>query len=155
MLGRGRYRVNLSPPERQLLRALRDELVLALEETGGPDRQPRPEELRRLFPPAYLAEDDQERQNDYASLMDGDLAASQLEALGTLERTADADEVGRDELDSWVRSLNFLRLTLGTRLDVSEEDDPFSATTPEQHLYYYLGYLQESVVEALASDLPS
>ncbi|MGH9120444.1 MAG: DUF2017 family protein [Acidimicrobiales bacterium] len=75
--------------------------------------------------------------------------------MATLERTADAEEVGRDELDSWVRSLNFLRLTLGTRLDVSEEDDPYSATTPEQHLYYYLGFLQESVVEALSSDQPT
>ncbi|MGH9120445.1 MAG: hypothetical protein ACRDYC_00635 [Acidimicrobiales bacterium] len=69
VLGRGRYRINLSPPERQLLRALRDELVAALESTGGPDLSPRPGELRRLFPPAYLAHEDQERQHDYASLM--------------------------------------------------------------------------------------
>ena len=40
-----------------------------------------------------------------------------------VERTIDAtDELTEDELLAWLRSLNDVRLVLGTILDVSEED---------------------------------
>ncbi len=51
-----------------------------------------------------------------------------------------------------MRTLNGLRLVLGTRLGVTEDDDPSLQMTSEYALYYFLGYLQECVVEALSGD---
>jgi Domain of unknown function (DUF2017) len=53
--------------------------------------------------------------------------------------------------------LNALRLVLGTRLDVREDQppsvDPTSPHTRESAIYLYLSYLQEQLVEAIAGEL--
>jgi hypothetical protein len=50
-------------------------------------------------------------------------------------------------------ALNQLRLVLGTRLDVSEEDPPFpdpdDPTAALHEVYHYLGVLLEAVLDAL------
>ena len=139
----GRYQVNLGPVERHVLRSLPGQLEELL---ASPD-DPR---LRRLFPPAYHQEIDEARQREYRQLMLDDLVEGHRAALATLARTADADELSEEELTAWLRSLNTLRLFLGTVLDVSEEDDPADATTAEQQIYLVLGLVQEYVVSALA-----
>jgi hypothetical protein len=75
------------------------------------------------------------------------------EALDVLERTADADELSAGELEGWMRALNSLRLVLGTRLGVTEDDDVSTHMSTDFALYYFLGYLQECVVEALSGDM--
>lgn len=138
----GRYQVNLSKQERELLALLPSQLVDALSDPDDPG-------LRRLFPPAYHSEEDAARQAEYRRLMQEDLLDRHREALECLARTAGAYELSEEELVAWMRSLNDLRLVLGTRLDVSEDDDPALARDPEHQVYYFLGYLQECVVEAL------
>jgi hypothetical protein len=140
---KGRYLVALATEERDLLAALPGQLVAILEDPSEPS-------LRRLFPPAYSKPEDAERQADFERLMREDLLARHQEALATLERTAHATELSEEELLGWLHSLNSLRLVLGTRLDVTEDDDPRDAATPERQLYYLLGYWQECVVDALA-----
>ena len=62
------------------------------------------------------------------------------------------------QLVSWLGAINDLRLVLGTKLDVTEEtyerqmpeDDP---NAPGLALYFYLGWLEEQIVEALAGGL--
>lgn len=139
----GRFSVHLSDGERALLRQLPAELkaVLTTEEAIGDPA------LRRLFPPAY--ENDEAKAEEYRRLMQADLVERHAAALDTLERTAGADDLSEDETVAWMNALNQLRLVLGTRLDVTEDDDP-RAADPEHQLYYYLGYLQEHVVRALA-----
>ena len=50
-------------------------------------------------------------------------------------------------------ALNQLRLVLGTRLDVSEDDeplpDPEDPAAPLHDIYHYLGVLLEAVLDAL------
>ena len=54
-----------------------------------------------------------------------------------------------------MQALNALRLVLGTRLDVSEDDEgPVRADDPNAAayaLYEFLGYLLERTVQSLAS----
>ncbi len=146
---RGTYQLRLDDDERTLLAALPGQLRALLGEPGDPG-------LRRLNPPAYIGDPDLER--EYRSLMGDDLLKSRLEALEVLEDTAAADEVDEEQLVGWLRAINDLRLVLGTRLDVSEEDDPMllppdDPTLPLWALYQYLGLLQEQVIDALSAAL--
>jgi hypothetical protein len=137
----GRYSLNLSADERSILRRLPVDLKELLSTPDDPG-------LRRLFPPAYT--DDEEKTEEYRRLMQSDLVERHSAALDILARTADAGDLSEEEAHAWMSALNQLRLVLGTRLDVSEDDDPAVTASPEYQLYYYLGYLQEHVVEALS-----
>ena len=144
----GDYTVDLETWERDLLRTLPGQLrdLLSSDDPA----------LERLFPPAYLNDD--ERNDDYRRLMRDDLTNHRLSSLAVLEATLDEKRLDEDQLTAWMGALNDLRLVLGTRLEVSEdmydqeldEDDPRG---PGFALYSYLGYLQETVVLALSSGL--
>ncbi|MBO0731191.1 MAG: DUF2017 family protein [Acidimicrobiaceae bacterium] len=142
---RGGYTINLSEPERQLLAALPGQLVELLSAPDDPA-------LRRLFPPAYQEPGDEEHQAEYQRLMQEDLIERHREALDTLARTAASTELSDGEMEAWLRSLNCLRLVIGTRLDVSEDDDPIDTSTPERQVYLVLGWLEECAVEAVAGN---
>jgi hypothetical protein len=145
---RGQYRLKLPSQEREMLRSLPSQL----RELLGTDDPA----LRRLFPPAY--EDDPDRQSEYEGLVSPELARDRLDALAIVERTIDASKLTEEEVTAWLGALNDLRLVLGTRLDVTEEmyeeglqeDDPRS---PAFALFAYLGWLEEQIVDALASGL--
>jgi hypothetical protein len=140
---RGRYSVNLGADERNLLRLLPAQMKAILTDTDDPA-------LRRLFPPAYSSPQHEEHAAEYRRLMTEDLLQRHSEALDILERTADAEELSAEELEGWMRSLNSLRLVLGTRLGVTEDDDVNKQMSSEFALYYFLGYIQECAVEALS-----
>jgi Domain of unknown function (DUF2017) len=141
----GRYVISLGVEERSLLKILPEQLRTILVNTEDPG-------LRRLFPPAYSARTDDEHQQEFRRLMTEDLLARHREALDVLESTAELDEVTAEQLDGWMRALNSIRLVLGTRLDVTEDDDPAGHMTDEHAIYYFLGYLQECVIEALSGE---
>jgi Domain of unknown function (DUF2017) len=146
---RGRYRLRIPRQERELLRSLPDQL----RELLGTDDPV----LRRLFPPAYT--DDPARQNEYEGLVSPELTRERLDALALVDRTIDASQLTEEEITAWLGALNDLRLVLGTRLEVTEElyeeglpeDDPRS---PAFAVFAYLGWLEEQIVEAMASALP-
>jgi hypothetical protein len=142
----GRYQVNLGGQERDVLAALAPQLRQLL---ADPDQ----DMLHRLFPPAYGAETDTAHQEEYRRLMQEDLVERHGAALEVLEQTAGADELDEAQMEAWMRALNHLRLVIGTRLDVTEEDDPTALDDPDHQVYYLLGYLQECVVEALGGAL--
>jgi hypothetical protein len=68
-----------------------------------------------------------------------------------------------EEAEAWLRAINDARLALGVRLgitgdtDISDElddavlHDPASARVFQLSVYAYLGYLQESLLNALIS----
>jgi hypothetical protein len=133
--------VNLGPDERQLLRQLSGELRELLE-TDDPS-------LRRLFPTAY--NEDPERDAAYQILARSELIDRRADALDVVAATADADVLDRDQAMTWMQAVNQVRLVLGTRLDVDEEDD-FSPDDPDalgQVVYYFLGLLLEQLVAAV------
>jgi hypothetical protein len=142
----GGVELQLRPEERSLLTGLAVELRELLDGgTGDPS-------LRRLFPPAY---DDEQDEQAYRELMGGELLDGRREALELLARTAGEDRLSAEEADAWLRALNDLRLVLGTRLDVREDtfaeelrrDDP---RAPALAVYGYLSWVQEQLVEVLS-----
>jgi hypothetical protein len=109
--------------------------------------------LRRLFPTAYP--DDAERERAYESLVRDDLLAGRLAALDTVQRTLDADTITREEAEQWLTTINSVRLTLGTALDVSEDDNHLDIDVgdPRQTqyvVYDLLGILLGSLVAAMS-----
>ena len=145
----GRYAVALPDPERTLLTDLVDQLRdVLLATTDAPT-------LRRLFPTAYP--EDADRDQEYQLLARDELLERRLAALATVEETASAEELDEERLTGWLTALNDLRLVLGTRLDVSEDDHEVDPDDPEaaaHAVYHYLGMLLSEVVDALEDDLP-
>jgi hypothetical protein len=143
---RGDYELRLPEGERELLRSLPGQLrqTLSTKDAG----------VARLFPPAYA--EDPERDAEYRRMVHEDLLAGHLEALQVMEETIDARRLSEEELTSWLGALNDRRLVLGTRLNVTEETyheemEPEAPDTPAYALFFYLGWLEEQIVEALAS----
>jgi hypothetical protein len=143
----GEFRLRLAPPERELLRTLPGELRSLL------DANPADPALGRLFPPAF--EDLPEEESEYRRLTGDELDRGHRHALEVLEATADSDHLSAEEMESWLRALNVLRLVLGTRLGVTEDLapgdlDPADPQAYELAVYAYLTWLQEQVVEVLS-----
>jgi hypothetical protein len=136
----GRYELRLSPDEREVLRDLPRQLKEMLARTDDPA-------LKRLFPPAYV--DDPKKEAEYRELVGADLLQGRQAALDIMAATVDATDLDEEQITAWLSSINDLRLVIGTQLDVSEDD--IRLDTPLEHLYYYLGHLEEAVVAALAS----
>lgn len=146
----GSIALRLPSAERELIGALPGELRALL--ADAPDDP----SLRRLFPTAY---EDAGSEREYRELTHDALVAGRLQALETIERTAEADRLDEAEAQAWLTGLNDLRLVLGSRLDVTESLS-LSSLSPrhpqarEYAVYVYLSYLQEQLVQALAAGLP-
>ena len=112
--------------------------------------------LARLFPDAFT--DDPEAATEFRRFTERGLreakeahARTVVQALESGQRTIPAGEVG-----SWLGFLNDTRLTLGSRLEITDdahaelaalpEDDP---RTPLVHVYDWLTYLQDALVQQL------
>ncbi len=145
----------------------------------GPDEPPDDPALARLFPDAYgepgLPQDEETRRlsAEFRRFTEGDLRARKREDLIALVRTLDAvvPQSGAagsggavltlkpEESRQWLGGLNDLRLAIAARLDIKDEDgtgelfelpddDP---NKPMVMAYFWLGGLQESLVETLLS----
>ena len=145
--------LSVRPDDRRVVVDLVAQLRDAILDGTGDER------FRRLFPAAY--HQDAELDEEYQRLMHGELLASRLDSLNRahelLSRDADAHFVSlsEDEIDSLMKSVNDLRLVLGTLLDIQEnepsidEDDP---AYPQVHLYSYLGWLLEWIIRVRVGD---
>lgn len=114
--------------------------------------------MRRLFPPAYLSDDQAEAEAEYQRFMREELVASRLTAIATVEEVL-REPVPFDESAAMglLQSLNNLRLVLGTMLDVGEEHDPNEVDDDdprvgEHHLYSFLSWLVNELVDALSGN---
>ena len=139
-----RVRLNLDGHEQALLRELLDQLEPLLADPDDPA-------LRRLFPPAYSEE---ENDQQYRSLVRDQLVNGRAKALASMRDTLASETIDVEQADEWLRALNDLRLVLGTRLDVSEEIDYERIDLDEPRgrelaMYGYLAWLQEQLVDAL------
>jgi hypothetical protein len=113
--GDGGVVLGLTSGIRDMLTSLCDQLETLL--TTG-DRSSDPA-LERLSPAAHP--DDPLRELEFEQLAGDDLAAGRLADLRELRATAGADVLDEEQVLAWLRTLNNLRLVLGTRLDVTEE----------------------------------
>jgi hypothetical protein len=119
--------------------------------------------LARLFPDAYR--DDEGAAAEFRRYTEADLRAGKRAgartALDTLDRVGSGGRRGRveltqDEAAAWLGTLNDLRLTLGTRLGVTDDNEELHSRFPEDDpravlvpLYLWLGWLQETLIESL------
>ena len=158
-LKNGKFKVDLSDDHRQLLTQLIEQLRNSLTTTTDDAN------LRRLFPTAY--HNDAKKDAEYQRLMRDELLESRLAAIDVAISVIDKDdEITAEEIDAFARSINSLRLVLGTTLDIAESDygsqsensdrDETSAADEyliQKELYEYLGWLLEWTVSAQSSGL--
>jgi hypothetical protein len=146
--------------------------LASLVDLTGPVESPTDPVLARLLPDAYR--DDAEAAADFRRYTERGLrsgkvddACAVIESLRAAGLPADEPPVGVGELDvtlddaaaqSWLRSLTDLRLALATRLGIEQDDDEVWAAMPEDDprvhvhdIYAWLGYLQETLVQALST----
>ena len=143
----GTFRVKLAPEFRRFLVQLADEIdeIVTLDIP----------ETRRLFPTAYPQ--DPEKDAGYQVLARDQLVNQRQTAADTLRATADNDVLSEDELAQWMSVINDSRLVLGTRLDVSEDNEDLDFDDPDIGLYLIyeeLGYLLDSIVKVMVGVLP-
>jgi hypothetical protein len=140
----------------------------------GPSEPPADPVLARLFPDAYggpeaKPEDDEARafSAEFRRYTENDLRARKRDDALAVIRSLDALTVagnggavlklGPEESHRWLGALNDLRLAIGTRLEVTDDEDgdelyrlPDSdPRKPMVMAYLWLGGLQESLVETL------
>ncbi|MFJ7255456.1 DUF2017 domain-containing protein [Streptomyces sp. NPDC098085] len=137
----------------------------------GPSEPPTDPALARLFPEAYGDEDSELRaaSAEFRRFTENDLRTRKRNDALTVVRTLDAlslaDDGGAvltlsaDECRNWLGALNDLRLTIGTRLEVSDDDEGEAGSLyrlpdsdprkPMVMAYLWLGALQETLVETL------
>jgi hypothetical protein len=153
-IGDGGVELHLSGPERQLLQSLLSQVRLLIRsELAGPLDES--STIRRLFPTAYAQDPD--REEAYQAVSRDELVESKLAGVDLVEDTLDSEALDADQAQGWLRALNDVRLVLGTRLDVSEDTAMVDPEHPQAALYVaydYLGFLVDSLVEALTGSLP-
>ncbi|MER5527070.1 DUF2017 domain-containing protein [Streptomyces sp. NPDC002677] len=144
----------------------------------GPSEAPTDPVLRRLFPDAYgdperlpgssqEAEEQQAHSAEFRRYTENDLRAGKRESALAVIRSLDAlAPVGEGgavlkltpgESRQWLGALNDLRLAIGSRLDITDEDDTDllyrlpdeDARKPMVMAYLWLGGLQETLVTTL------
>jgi len=136
----------------------------------GPTTAPDDPVLARLFPTAYP--DDEEAAGEFRRFTEGALRDGKAENAGLiidqLEEAGLPQQLEEDglwidvELDhaqggAWMRSFTDIRLALATRLGVEEGDEDYWRSLPDDDprthvhdIYEWIGYLQETLVAALA-----
>ncbi len=146
--------------EVRVLRKVASEVVGLL--TDGFDHQD--PVVGRLFPDVYP--EDQEESAEFRRYTEGDLKTGKIDQAGAVLAGLPPDTGGEVRLDgeaaeAWLRALNDARLAMGVRLDISGTTDPDEALDAavrrdpasnrvfQLSVYAYLGYLQESLLEAL------
>lgn len=115
--------------------------------------------LARLFPNAYP--EDEQASAEFRRYTEGDLRSAKQDRIRRALETLGDGQGGKFDLTEeqalcWLGALNDLRLVLGARFGLSDDgQEPGADLPPEDPMqilvpaYYYLGYLQESLLEAL------
>lgn len=143
----GVLRIDLRANESTLMAALLVDLsaVVASEDLADPV-------VRRLYPDGYA--DDGKAAAEFRELVAGDLRSDRVERIaacqGELPIGSGRMELDPDAADRWLRVLNDLRLTLGTRLGVTEDDQLDDSSDPAR-IYAWLSAVQETLVQNLMS----
>ena len=138
---------------------------------SGPTTEPEDPVLARLFPTAYP--DDEEAAGEFRRFTEGSLrdgkARNAVLIIDMLEEAGLPPELKEDGLfidieleaagaHAWMRSFTDIRLALATRLGIEEGDESYWDLLPEDDprthvhdIYEWVGYLQETLVQALSS----
>lgn len=144
----GAVEASISRDEALLLQSLASQISALLREGDGRDPA-----VARMLPDAYP--DDEAASAEFRRFTaSGLIERKVLNADIMLMSLSDAIETGSVKLDppeaqSWLRCLTDIRLTLASRLGIEADDQEPTDDTVLQDLYDWLGYVQNSLVEAL------
>ena len=142
-------RLTFTEVERETLASLLDDLGVALGAGGLAAGDP---VYDRLYPDGYSGPVEESMQTEFRELTEPSLRDERVARINACrdELVDAADTAGRVEVDAagydrWLRVLNDLRLTLGTRLDISEDDAQWHITPddPRSTAYLLYGWLTE------------
>ncbi|MDG4808146.1 DUF2017 domain-containing protein [Micromonospora sp. WMMD1120] len=156
----GRYVATFAVDEVRVLRKVASEVVGLL--TDGFDHTD--PVVGRLFPAVYPQ--DAPGTAEFRRYTEGDLKTAKIDQAGAILAALPDDAGGEVRLDAeaaeaWLRALNDARLAMGVRLEIKDgtdlgaelddavADDPGSSRVFQLSVYAYLGYLQESLLNAL------
>ena len=152
----GEVELRIGPAERELLATLLPQLrSLLVDEAGSAETGPTDPMLTRLFPSAHP--DDPDEEGAYRALVHDDLLAVRLTNLDVVEQSLDAETLDAEQVGIWMRTVNELRLVLGTKLDVTEDDEPIAVDDDKALLYAaysWLGVLLDDLIRASSSFPP-
>lgn len=168
----GRIVLRADEVERGILGDVVTQLVDFVRPQDDPDADPlarlvgidpdaeRPDDpaLARLFPDAYS--DDDEAADEFRRFTERSLRETKVAhadtVLACLARSGDKVVLSRVEAQAWLGTLNDLRLTLGSRLGIQEDNHELLASLAEDdpafsvfHVYDWLTFLQDTLVQAL------
>ena len=143
----GSMRVELGADERLILPTL-----LVLLDTVG--REPDDPAAGRLEPSAYP--EDPAADQEYRRLTSGELADARSADRERFVATVNADRLSRDDAEAWLRVLGDARLALAARRGIVRDEEGWEERVgedPDLAMLAYLGFLQGSIVDALADSL--
>jgi hypothetical protein len=161
----------------QLIELLRNESATAenvdpleaMLDFSGPTQEPEDPVLARLFPTAYP--EDEEAAAEFRRYTEGTLrdgkAAGAAAVIDTLEEAGLPDrpedglyidvELDRATAVTWMRSFTDVRLAIATRLGIEEGDEDYwhqladdDPRAQVHDIYEWVGYLQETLVQAVS-----
>lgn len=143
---KGRVVGRLEPYEVDLVRGLVGDVVRLVGEDGDdPVRA-------RLFPDPSP---DPEVAAQLRDLIHDDLREAKLGAARTVLDSLPDDgrlSLEPETAEQWLTALNDVRLALGTALGVTEDAYETEPADAQMHVYHWLSFLQETLVEALSGD---
>ena len=151
--------VTLDANEVELLRSIPGEVRGALEKPASKDDPV----YNRLFPSAYLDPTEESAEQEWQELVHPELLQSRLAALELVNTTLDRAvtkrgraevELAPEEVEAWLGVVNDARLTLGTRLGVTEDADsealePSDPEAAAHAVYGWLTLFENDLVETL------
>ncbi|SCL28950.1 protein of unknown function [Micromonospora nigra] len=122
----------------------------------------------RLFPEVYP--EDSASTAEFRRYTEGDLKTAKIDQAGAVLAALPDETGGEVRLDAeaaeaWLRALNDARLAMGVRLEIKDGTDlgaeldgavaadPTSSRVFQLSVYAYLGYLQESLLNALIGEV--
>lgn len=127
----GTLEVRLGTAERALLGEVADELADELAQPDDPS-------LQRLFPPGYS--EDAVRDAGYQMMMGDELRQRHLAAVRALAATTENDRLDPAQAESWLRSINAVRLVLGTRLGITDDQQTVRIQRDDPNLRSWVAY---------------
>ena len=148
--GDDRALLELEPEEAELLSLLFDELTALLDDADAEDAA-----VQRLNPAAYR--DDPDAEAEFRELTADGLRTERTERMDAcradLHDRAPIDLAEPETARRWLQVINDLRLALGTRLGVTQDDypdvDPDDPSSQPWLVYGWLTALQDAVLQTL------
>ena len=174
--GNDSYVANFSDAEREVLVNLVEQIIELLSERSdnhsddplaamvgitSHDTPPDDDVLLRLLPNAYADQVDSSEFRRYteSTLREKKQAHALVMRMSLKSSTDGIVEVDHDAANAWLGAINDVRLALGVRLKVEENShDELELISPDDPMrgvygvYSWLGWLQESLLEALMDE---